>query len=88
MKLFPMLVGTVVGVSFFDHSIGSDAELVECQSFGKIISITTKEILIEHWSVFGDDLEIVEENRERVAIVKDCIFEVIEYTPKRAKRFF
>ena len=88
MRIMPSAEGKFVAISFFDHCLGSDAEVIECTAFGKVVEVSQREIILEYWSIHTRDKETEEDNRERVAIVQDCIFEYVEFTPKKARRFF
>lgn len=88
MKVKSTQKGLILGIRFLDHSMGTHAEPIECEVFGRVISITSKHVVLEHWSVFNQDIEIAETNRERVSIVQSTILSLIEYTPKKAFKFY
>lgn len=89
MKVGFHLVGHVIGIRFWDHCAGDGTtDLIECEAIGRVINVTHHKIILEHWSVHGEDDETTEDNSERVAIVQSCIMSLIEYAPKRGKKFY
>jgi hypothetical protein len=80
--------GTVCAIRFYDHAIGADAELIECEAFGRVVSVTGKQVILEHWSIHSQDDETTADNRERVAISADSIIQIIHYAPKKVSKYY
>lgn len=80
--------GHIISVRFYDHCIGGDAELIECEIIGRVMSVSPRDVIIEHWSIYSEDQGVCEQNRERVAIAQATIISIIEYSPKKGKRFY
>lgn len=88
MRVKPHLKGHILSLRFYDHSIGCKADLIECETIGRVMEVTPRKVILEHWSIYSDDKELQEQNRERVAIAQNTIIAVIEYSPKKGKRFY
>lgn len=81
-------VGLVVELRFWDHAIGSSAALIEIVARGKILKVTAKEIILEHWSILTLDKTLEADNREQAAIAQKTLISATFFSPKKALKFY
>ena len=67
--------GNLYKITFLDHCISPDHEVVTCEVVGWLLSQDKTRITITYWKVIHDDSEIVDSNNEPVNIIKSTILE-------------
>lgn len=88
MRVKPEHVGHVISVRFYDHSLGSPADLIECEVIGRVVKVTQKQVVFEYWSILNEDKETEQNNAEQVAVAQSTIISIIEYSPRKGFRFY
>lgn len=85
MSPFDEFLGQRVSVTFWDHCISDDQkqELIEIEAEGKLVEVGQLHITLRHWHAKN-----IEDNDEVAVIAKALVTGIIEYSPRRAKRFY
>lgn len=73
MKPKKFEIGKLYKVTFLDHCIGEDHNVITCEVAGWIIKDNDEHITLTYWQVVTEDEEVKRDNIEPVNIIKSTI---------------
>jgi hypothetical protein len=71
-----LLIGKVIEVTFFDHSINEAGHVpcaLTCRALGRVVSVDSKNIYLAYWQVDDPDPKVRMDNQEVMAIILKTI---------------
>lgn len=73
MRKVKLVIGALYAVTFHDHVISDEEEVVECTAYGKLVKENKLHLSLQYWTTHGDKYS---HSKEVTNIIKSTIIKV------------